>query len=87
MQIFSIVTIVSIVIVCLWLVTFELLAGLQCGTHFTALWDGTYDEYCTISFAFLYGLAISDFLLDVWILALPIPVVRLCERAERLETS
>ncbi|KAI1397200.1 hypothetical protein F4819DRAFT_499670 [Hypoxylon fuscum] len=31
--------------------------------------------YCTISFPFLYGLVISDFLLDVWILALPIPSI------------
>jgi len=38
-------------------------------------------EYCVISFPFLYGLAVSDFLLDVWILSLPIPsVVRLNAR-------
>ncbi|KAK6948691.1 hypothetical protein Daesc_010461 [Daldinia eschscholtzii] len=49
------------------------LTGFQCGTHFSALWDGSYTKYCTISFPFLYGLVISDFLLDIWILALPIP--------------
>ncbi|KAF2156106.1 hypothetical protein K461DRAFT_275197 [Myriangium duriaei CBS 260.36] len=47
---------------------FQFLTGFQCGTHFSALWDGTYLKYCTISFPFLYGLVISDFLLDVWIL-------------------
>ncbi|KAK8062537.1 hypothetical protein PG997_014634 [Apiospora hydei] len=52
---------------------FQFLAGFQCGTHFSALYDGTYDQYYTISFPFAYGLATSDFLLDVWILVLPIP--------------
>lgn len=72
---FNIITIVSIVIVGCWLIAFEILSGLQCGTHFSALWNGNYEKYCTISFSQLYGLAISDFLLDVWILVLPIPVI------------
>lgn len=72
---FNIIVTASIVIVACWLVTFVLLAGFECSTHFSALWDGTYGKYCTISFPYLYGLAISDFLLDVWILALPIPSV------------
>ncbi len=67
---------VTIGVVILWLLVFQFLAGFQCGTHFSALWDGTYRQYCTLSFPFLYGLAVSDFLLDVWILALPIPGVR-----------
>ncbi|KAI0391215.1 hypothetical protein F5Y17DRAFT_22339, partial [Xylariaceae sp. FL0594] len=58
-----------------WLLVFQFLAGFQCGTHFSALWDGGYRRYCTISFPFLYGLVISDFLLDVWILGLPIPSI------------
>ena len=66
---------ISIIIVILWLVVFQFLTGFQCGTHLSASWDGTYLKYCTISFPFLYGLTVSDFLLDVWILALPIPVV------------
>lgn len=67
------VSLATIVIVVVWLVVFQFLTGFQCGTHFSALWDGTYTEYCTISFPFLYGLAVSDFLLDIWILALPVP--------------
>ncbi|KAI1654870.1 hypothetical protein F4813DRAFT_368741, partial [Daldinia decipiens] len=70
---FGVVTWVTIVVVVLWLLVFQFLTGFQCGTHFTALWDGSYVQYCTISFPFLYGLVISDFLLDVWILILPIP--------------
>ena len=63
----------TIVVLILWLVVFQLLTGFQCGTHFSALWDGNYLKYCTISFPYLYGFAISDFLLDIWIVALPIP--------------
>ncbi|KAI6083360.1 hypothetical protein F4821DRAFT_280930 [Hypoxylon rubiginosum] len=73
--IFGIITWITIVVVTLWLIAFEFLTGFQCGTHFSALWDGSYTQYCTISFPFLYGLAISDFLLDVWILVLPIPSI------------
>ncbi|KAI1416517.1 hypothetical protein F5Y13DRAFT_186135 [Hypoxylon sp. FL1857] len=65
----------TIVVVILWLSVFQFLTGFQCGTHFSALWDGNYEKYCTISFPFLYGLAVSDFLLDIWILSLPIPRV------------
>jgi len=72
---FNIVILGTAVVVVLWLIVFEFLTGFQCGTHFSALWDGTYLTYCTISFPFLYGLALSDFLLDIWILALPIPSV------------
>ncbi|KAI4599347.1 hypothetical protein KJ359_001788 [Pestalotiopsis sp. 9143b] len=62
----------------------KFLAGFQCGTHFSALWDGNYTKYCTISFPFLYGLVISDFLLDIWILAIPIPgILRLQISARR----
>ncbi|KUI67586.1 hypothetical protein VM1G_02813 [Cytospora mali] len=72
-QWFNIASFVTIMIVVIWLIVFQFLTGFQCGTHFSALWDGTYTEYCTISFPFLYVLAVSDFLLDIWILALPIP--------------
>jgi hypothetical protein len=69
------VTIGAIVVVLLWVFVFQFLTGFQCGTHFSALWNGTYKEYCTLSFPYLYGFAISDFILDVWIVCLPIPRV------------
>ncbi|KAI1107301.1 hypothetical protein F4804DRAFT_297454 [Jackrogersella minutella] len=81
---FGVVTWITIVIVILWLLVFQFLTGFQCGTHFSALWDGSYVQYCTISFPFLYGLAISDFLLDIWILLLPIPgILRLHTTLQR----
>ncbi|KAI1316747.1 hypothetical protein F5Y16DRAFT_406799 [Xylariaceae sp. FL0255] len=49
--------------------------GFQCGTHFSALWDGSYDKYCTLSDLVLEDLSISDFILDIIVLALPIPRV------------
>ncbi|RWA10276.1 hypothetical protein EKO27_g4821 [Xylaria grammica] len=73
--IFQTVTRITVVIVVLWLFVFQFLTGFQCGTHFAALWDGSYAEYCTLSFPFLYGLVISDFILDIWLLILPIPSI------------
>ena len=73
---FNIVTLATAATVSIWLVTFLFLNGFQCGSHLSALWDGTYHQYCTVTFPLLYGLEISDFLLDVWILALPVPQVR-----------
>ncbi|KAI0473566.1 hypothetical protein GGR56DRAFT_648003 [Xylariaceae sp. FL0804] len=71
----NIATWATVTLVVLWLFVFQFLTGFQCGTHFSALWDGSYDQYCSLSFPFLYGLTISDFLLDVWILLLPIPSI------------
>jgi hypothetical protein len=73
---FNAITITTIVIVSLWMVTYLVLFGLQCGVHFSALWTGTkdYSRYCAaIARPALEGFAISDFLLDVWILSLPVP--------------
>ncbi|KAI0909853.1 hypothetical protein F4823DRAFT_592806 [Ustulina deusta] len=71
--IFRAATWITVIIVVLWLLVFQFLTGFQCGTHLSALWDGSYAEYCILSFPFLYGLVISDFILDIWLLVLPIP--------------
>lgn len=54
-----------------------ILTGLICGTHFSALWTSRSDylKYCGAAHPYLLSLSISDFLLDIWILALPIPQV------------
>ncbi|KUI54531.1 hypothetical protein VP1G_01899 [Cytospora mali] len=65
----------TIVVVVLWLVVFQFLTSFQCGMHFSAARDGNHEKYCTLSFPYLYGFAISDFLLDIWILSLPVPRV------------
>ena len=91
--VFSYLTLISIAVVALWTAGYDILTGLACGTHFSALWTGPreYARYCrTTAWRFLLSLTISDFLLDVWILALPLPQasqsIRRCE-AERLEQS
>lgn len=74
---FSALTLWTVAIVVLWVIAFLMLTGLQCGTHFSALWTGKedYARYCHISFPYLAGFAISDFLLDLWIICLPIPQI------------
>lgn len=54
--------------------------GAQCGSHFSMLWAedvSQYIEYCIYVFPFVMGFAISNFLLDLLILALPLPMVRI----------
>jgi len=72
---FEYTTQVTIAAIVCWLITFCFLAAFQCGSHFSALWDGTYNTYCVYSFPYLLGVSISGFLLDIWILILPIPRV------------
>jgi len=72
---FYVLTTGTIGVVVCWLIAFEFSGWFQCGSHISALWDGSYLEYCTHSFPYLYGLAISDFLLDIWILVLPFPQI------------
>ena len=53
--------------------------AVQCGSHISALWTPpvqNYLEYCIYVFPFVTGFAISNFLLDLLILVLPIPKVR-----------
>ena len=66
-------TLTTIIVVALWTVAFLVLSALQCGTHFSAFWSSIAIRvhYCRISYPYLLGLTISDFLLDVWIICLP----------------
>ncbi|TEY32148.1 hypothetical protein BOTCAL_0750g00010 [Botryotinia calthae] len=77
-DVFRALIIVSISVVILWTITYDLLSGLQCGTHFSALWTSAanYEKYCEkTSYPFLLSLTISDFLLDLWTICLPIPKI------------
>ena len=52
--------------------------GLQCGSDISALWSTDTDVYvmkCIYAFPFEEGFAISNFLLDLMVLILPIPKV------------
>lgn len=66
-----------IVIIALWFVAFEFLTIFQCQGRFNGFWDPKkYAKYCTITWDFLFGYSISDVILDVLVLALPMPNVR-----------
>ena len=49
--------------------------GLQCGSDISALWGDQYDAKCIYVFPFEIGFAISNFLLDLSIILLPLPKV------------
>lgn len=75
---FAHLTLTTIIFVALWTVALNVFSGLQCGTHFSALWSRArdFEQYCyRTSWRFLLSLAVSDFLLEVWILSLPIPQI------------
>lgn len=77
---FEMVLYTTMGLVTLWLIAFALLSGLQCGSHFSALWDGEAVEYC-VTIDFLYAYVVSDVILDIWILALPVPQVRIARNS------
>lgn len=81
-DLFDVSTMVLFVVVMLWTAVFFILDVFVCGTHVDAAWTGvkSYLKYCHIATAFEEGVAISDFLLDLIILLVPIPKVRLQDR-------
>ena len=68
----SIIITATIVVLAAWMVSFVIFTAFQCHTHFSAPWDGTQLKYCDLSYPAIEGLAISDFLFDIWVLVLPI---------------
>jgi hypothetical protein len=72
---FNRVILATVVIIALWYITSDFLSLYQCPGHFSAYWDGSFDEYCVLNPVWAKELAISDFLLDLWVLALPIAPV------------
>ena len=80
------VSIASIVLIALWIIAYLLLPILQCGAHIgveTGKEPYKYHEkYCFIQKPYYYSLVISNLVLDVWILLLPIP--RVCTTRIRL---
>ena len=65
------------IIVALWAVAMILMNSLQCGTHISALWDGTdaFMLYCGRVQPYEQAFAISNALLDLWVITLPIPKI------------
>jgi hypothetical protein len=78
-EVFNYITIGSVIIIVLWMIAFLIMSFFECGTHISAEWTSdaaVAAKYCTHNYPVLEGLAISDFLLDIFVLLLPIPKVR-----------
>lgn len=77
---FDVITRVTGVVIFLWVITFILIIIFPCGYHISDNWGSaaSQEAHClVIGYTSLEGLAASDFILDVVILALPIPMVGL----------
>jgi len=77
-NLFDSLKITAMVLVALWTVGMIIMNSLQCGTHLNALWtsEDAYFTYCaTISPKYQEASALSNVLLDVLILVLPLPKI------------
>lgn len=74
---FHYITIVSIAVVAGWIVTFFVMTFNLCGHH-SIDWDVApgHSALCKLDYPYFEATTISDFLLDVFILTLPLPMVR-----------
>ena len=73
--VFDSVTIATTGVILVWLIVFCFLFGFQCGVNITPVWNGSYFNYCNLAIPSHRALAISDVILEIWILAIPIPKV------------
>lgn len=76
-SIFSIVTMVTQVVLVLWSLTFILLIIFPCGSHIWANWGSSEAQLalCPVVFTSEYGLTGSDLILDLYVFLLPLPCV------------
>ena len=71
------------VVAFLWTVTFFFIDIFACGRHIFFSWGPLQEqlEHCPDGYTTEYSFAVSDFILDVNILALPLPAVRSASEA------
>ncbi|KAF2170599.1 hypothetical protein M409DRAFT_19416 [Zasmidium cellare ATCC 36951] len=74
-SLFNILIFATVGIIAAWYVAFDILSLLQCRSHFSAFCDGDFTKYCDLTPVWAKGLAWSDFLLDLWVLLMPIPSI------------
>jgi len=72
-----------------WLIAFEFAAIFDCNTHFSANWGSLAElkANCDNSFSELAAYSISDVIIDIFILVLPIPLVRDLQGASKRGTT
>ncbi|CAF9921783.1 MAG: hypothetical protein GOMPHAMPRED_002398 [Gomphillus americanus] len=73
--VFNIVTWVTIAVVVAWEICFFVMTFLVCGPDLHNLFYNASTTICTILFPYYEATVISDFLLDVLILVMPIPLI------------
>lgn len=71
-SIFNVILIASVVVQFVWMILFSFLIVFDCHMHFDAPWTGQQIKYCKLAYPVLESQAISDFVLDCWVLILPI---------------
>ena len=75
---FNVISGVAVAVVALWTLGFFIMTFLICGSNLNYLFHvgASASAKCGAIFPYFMGTTISDFLLDVFILTLPIPKVR-----------
>ncbi|CAG8973917.1 hypothetical protein HYALB_00003695 [Hymenoscyphus albidus] len=72
---FNTVSKIIAVVVILWSVTFSISGLAHCGTHFSAWWNGNLVKYCNNTAVENVWFGVTDVVLDLIILAMPIPMI------------
>lgn len=77
-NVFRIISMAVISIIVAWMTAFFFWFLFSCGTNFSSRWTTvrTLHAHCPTDIESDLALAISDFLTDVFVLTLPIPMVR-----------
>ena len=85
-NVFRTITTVIIALIILWGVAFEFAFLFICKGHFSAWWDSikSLNTYCHPELKLEVGFASTDFITDVLVLALPIPMVQHAPRYKHL---
>ncbi|GKZ23063.1 hypothetical protein AbraIFM66951_008995 [Aspergillus brasiliensis] len=71
---FRLVVILTVVWVILWLMTMEIVLGLEC-RPIAKFWDSSVEGTCFNLVAFSYFTNIANLVTDIWIFLLPLPVI------------
>lgn len=75
---FDIVTKILALAIFLWAIAFFLIDIFACGGHVTASWGSLEEQskYCdTIGYTSEEGFAVSDLIIDIFVIASPLPLV------------
>lgn len=66
-------TIGTIILVFIWMATFTIFPFFECGLRFSAYWNGTVNKYCVYRTPYFLSMTLSNLILDLWVIILPIP--------------